>query len=94
MGQYVGESNTLACTAVYAGDGYSPAQIAGKELKGAYYKNVATPVVKERIASAGYRMAAYLNLIFGGEPGLAVPLTASVPMCKYNVREVVVLMWR
>lgn len=83
MAQYVGESNALACTAVYAGDGYSPADIAGKELKGNYYKNVASPVVKERIASAGYRMAAYLNLIFQGEPGLVVPGVAIVPMCKF-----------
>lgn len=57
MGQWVGESNALVCSAVYAGDGFSPAQIAGKELKGNYYKNVASPVVKERIATAGYRMA-------------------------------------
>lgn len=83
MGAWVVESNALVCSAVYAGDGFSPADIAGKELKGDYYKNVAAPVVKERIATAGYRMAAFLNLVFGGEPGLNVPVTASVPMCKF-----------
>lgn len=34
------------------------------------------------IQTAGYRLAALLNLILVGEPALAVPGDSSVPMCN------------
>jgi hypothetical protein len=39
-----------------------PEAIAGKELGSSYYQKAA-PVVETQIAKAGYRLAAWLNLI-------------------------------
>lgn len=80
--QWPYEANQLVCSAVYAGLS-APNAIAGKELgtKSKWYKTQA-PVVQMQIARAGYRMAAMLNLLFKGEPALAVPDTAIVPMCN------------
>jgi hypothetical protein len=78
------DANSLVCSSVYP-VGFSPSQIVGKDLgKGAYYKQAA-PVVQEQIAKAGYILAAFLNLVFKGEPALAVPATADVPMCNTTV---------
>lgn len=45
--------------------------VSGKELDGSYY-STAIPVIELQIAKAGYRLAAWLNLIATGSPGLTV----------------------
>ena len=77
------EANALVCSAVYpAALNLSPSTIAGKDLGTGKYYAQAAPVVQMQIARAGYRLAAYLNLIFAGQPALVVPVTADVPMCN------------
>lgn len=77
------EANALVCSSVYpAALALSPTAIAGADLGAGKYYAQAAPVVQMQIARAGYRLAAYLNLIFAGQPALAVPVTADVPMCN------------
>lgn len=79
--QWISAANALVCSSVYPA-GYAPSQIGGKDVgKGAYYKQ-ASMVAQNQIAKAGYILAAYLNLVFKGEPALQVPATASLPMCN------------
>jgi hypothetical protein len=56
------ESNAFVCTTVMP-DGISSVQ--GKELSGDYYESC-VPVIQLQIAKAGYRLAAWLNLIAKG----------------------------
>ncbi|PBP25278.1 hypothetical protein BUE80_DR003657 [Diplocarpon rosae] len=53
------ETNSFVCTIVLP-DGQEA--VEGKEISGAYYES-AIPVVEKQIAKAGYRLAAWLNLI-------------------------------
>ncbi|KAK3196326.1 hypothetical protein K4F52_000707 [Lecanicillium sp. MT-2017a] len=53
------ESNAYVCTHVLP---EGPEAIVGKELGGAYFDN-AGPVIELQVARAGYRMAAWLDLI-------------------------------
>ncbi|CAI6333132.1 unnamed protein product [Periconia digitata] len=43
--------------------------VEGKELEGEYY-DAAIPVIQQQIAKAGYRLAAWLNLIVTGQTGV------------------------
>ncbi|KAF2666157.1 hypothetical protein BT63DRAFT_51125 [Microthyrium microscopicum] len=60
------DTNALVCTKVIP-DGPP----TGQELDGAYYTSV-VPTVEEQIAKAGYRLAAWLNLIATGSEGSKV----------------------
>ncbi|KAF2811258.1 uncharacterized protein BDZ99DRAFT_385627 [Mytilinidion resinicola] len=62
------ESNAYVCSTVLTG---GVDAVEGKELDGGYY-DAATPVIEVQIARAGYRLAAWLNLIATGETGLKV----------------------
>ncbi|KAK6582790.1 hypothetical protein PZA11_005198 [Diplocarpon coronariae] len=56
---WASETNSFVCTTVLP-DGQDA--VEGKEISGAYYES-AIPVVEKQIAKAGYRLAAWLNLI-------------------------------
>ncbi|KAK5994948.1 Nuclease S1 [Cladobotryum mycophilum] len=53
------ECNALVCTHVFP---QGPEAIKGQELSGEYYEKAA-PVLEKQVARAGYRMAAWLDLI-------------------------------
>jgi len=59
------DTNAFVCSSVLKGGIPS----SSTDLSGAYY-TAAVPVVKEQIAKAGYRLAAWLNLIATGSTGL------------------------
>ncbi|KAI5867591.1 S1/P1 nuclease [Durotheca rogersii] len=56
---WANESNALVCTHVFP---EGPTAIAGQELSGDYYEKAA-PVIELQVAKAGYRLAAWLDLI-------------------------------
>ncbi|PMD16565.1 S1/P1 nuclease [Hyaloscypha hepaticicola] len=60
------DSNAFVCTTVMP-DGVSV--LENEDLSGDYYTS-AMPVIEEQIAKAGYRLAAWLNLIATGSTGL------------------------
>ncbi|KAF2637735.1 hypothetical protein P280DRAFT_492149 [Massarina eburnea CBS 473.64] len=60
------DANSYVCTTVLP-EGEDAVQ--GQELQGAYY-DAAIPVVQVQVAKAGYRLAAWLNLIVTGSTGL------------------------
>jgi len=60
------DSNAYVCSTVMP-DGYTV--LEDEDLSGAYYKK-AIPVIELQLAKAGYRLAAWLNLIATGEKGL------------------------
>ncbi|OCK80816.1 S1/P1 nuclease [Lepidopterella palustris CBS 459.81] len=62
------DSNAYVCSTVLP-DGVSA--VSGQELDGSYY-TTAVPVIELQIAKAGYRLAAWLNLIATGSTGLKV----------------------
>ncbi|KAF2490279.1 nuclease PA3 [Lophium mytilinum] len=62
------EANAYVCSTVLKG---GVSAVSGKELDGSYY-TAAIPVVELQIARAGYRLAAWLNLIATGKTGLKV----------------------
>jgi len=66
-------ANAFVCTNVMP-NGASGVQ--NQDLGGTYYTNN-LPVVKQQIATAGYRLAAWLNLIVTGSTGLS-PAPVSV----------------
>jgi S1/P1 Nuclease len=59
------DANTFVCSTVMP-NGVS--SVENKDLSGAYYQG-AIPVIDELLARAGYRLAAWLNLIFTGSTG-------------------------
>ena len=62
---WASEANKYVCSTVM------PQGVAATEtgdLDGAYYKS-AIPVVQQQVAAAGYRLAAWLNLIATGTTG-------------------------
>lgn len=67
MMTWVQEANSFVCSTVLK-DGVS--YLEGTDLSGAYY-DAALPVFEEQIARAGYRLAAWLNLIATGSTGLS-----------------------
>ncbi|KAI1104010.1 S1/P1 nuclease [Jackrogersella minutella] len=56
---WANESNAVVCTHVFP---EGPQAIAGQELAGDYYEKAA-PVIELQVAKAGYRLAAWLDLI-------------------------------
>ncbi|KAK4199596.1 putative nuclease S1 precursor [Triangularia verruculosa] len=66
------EGNALVCTHVLP-EGADA--IGGQELGGAYYDKAA-PVVEEQVAKAGYRLAAWLDLIIAGLKTLELPASS------------------
>lgn len=60
------DANAYVCTTVIP-SGVSA--VENVDLSGAYY-NKAIPVIEVQIAKAGYRLAAWLNLIATGSTGL------------------------
>jgi len=60
------DANSFVCTTVVP---KGEAAVAGQELDGAYYDS-AIPVIQLQIAKAGYRLAAWLNLIVEGSTEL------------------------
>lgn len=63
---WVSQANSYVCSTVLdKGLTY----VEGTDLSGDYY-NAALPVFEEQLARAGYRLAAWLNLIVTGEMGL------------------------
>lgn len=63
---WASDANAYVCTTVIP-SGVSA--VEGVDLSGAYY-NKAIPVIELQIAKAGYRLAAWLNLIATGSTGL------------------------
>lgn len=63
---WAGDSNAFVCTSVMP-KGVSPLEAV--DLAGDYYDGV-VGVVEEQVAKAGYRLAAWLNLIATGSVGL------------------------
>jgi hypothetical protein len=64
---WVQEANAYVCDTVLA---KGLTYVEGTDLSGAYY-TAALPVFEEQIARAGYRLAAWLNLIATGSTGLS-----------------------
>jgi hypothetical protein len=64
---WVQEANAHVCDTVLA---KGLTYVEGTDLSGAYYA-AALPVFEEQIARAGYRLAAWLNLIATGSTGLS-----------------------
>ncbi|KAJ4302636.1 hypothetical protein N0V90_001525 [Kalmusia sp. IMI 367209] len=62
---WANDANSFVCTTVLP-DGQEA--VEGKELSGAYYDS-AIPIITRQIAKAGVRLAAWLDLIVGGETG-------------------------
>jgi hypothetical protein len=60
------DANAYVCSTVMP-NGVSA--VEGVDLSGAYY-TATLPIVQEQIAKAGYRLAAWLNLIATGSTGL------------------------
>ncbi|KAL2269628.1 hypothetical protein VTJ83DRAFT_1812 [Remersonia thermophila] len=64
---WASESNAIVCSHVFTSD---PEHMHGQELGGEYYEKAA-PVVELQVARAGYRLAAWLDMIvediLGGE---------------------------
>lgn len=60
------DSNAYVCSTVIP-NGVSA--VESTDLSGAYYKK-AIPVIELQVAKAGYRLAAWLNLIATGSTGL------------------------
>ncbi|OTB02901.1 hypothetical protein M426DRAFT_190581 [Hypoxylon sp. CI-4A] len=56
---WANETNAFVCTHVFP---EGPKEIAGQELAGDYYEKAA-PVIELQVAKAGYRLAAWLDLI-------------------------------
>lgn len=65
---WASDSNAFVCSTALKG---GVSAVSGKELDGSYY-STAIPVIELQIAKAGYRLAAWLNLIATGSPGLTV----------------------
>ncbi|PMD62413.1 S1/P1 nuclease [Hyaloscypha bicolor E] len=63
---WASDANSFVCSTVMP-NGVSA--VEGVDLGGAYY-TAAIPIVEEQIAKAGYRLAAWLNLIATGSTGL------------------------
>jgi len=63
---WASDANAYVCSTVMP-DGIS--SVENKELSGAYY-TTALPVIKLQFAKAGYRLAAWLNLIATGSTGM------------------------
>ncbi|RDW78340.1 putative nuclease S1 [Coleophoma crateriformis] len=63
---WASDANSYVCSTVLV-DGLTA--VEGVDLSGAYY-TAALPIVKLQIAKAGYRLAAWLNLIATGSTGL------------------------
>lgn len=63
---WVQGANAHVCNTVFS---QSLSYIEGTDLSGAYY-TTALPVFEQQIAMAGYRLAAWLNLIATGSTGL------------------------
>lgn len=59
------DANSFVCSAVVP---QGQEAVEGKELDGAYY-DAAIPVIQMQIAKAGYRLAAWLDLIVDGTKG-------------------------
>lgn len=59
------DANSYVCTTVVPNGQIA---VEGQELEGAYY-DAAIPVIQTQIAKAGFRLAAWLNLIVEGESG-------------------------
>ncbi|KAI2639371.1 putative nuclease S1 precursor [Xylaria nigripes] len=62
---WANESNAYICSHVFP---EGPAAIEGQELAGEYYQKAA-PVIELQVARAGYRLAAWLDLIVEGISG-------------------------
>ncbi|PVI04011.1 hypothetical protein DM02DRAFT_611806 [Periconia macrospinosa] len=62
------DSNAYVCSTVVP-EGQEG--VEGKELEGEYYDS-AIPVIQQQIAKAGVRLAAWLNLIVTGQPGVSL----------------------
>ncbi|KAF1957323.1 hypothetical protein CC80DRAFT_547236 [Byssothecium circinans] len=63
---WASDANSYVCSTVVP---EGEAAVEGKELQGEYY-DAAVPVIQIQIAKAGYRLAAWLNLIVTGKTGL------------------------
>lgn len=63
---WASDANAYVCSTVMP-DGIS--SVENKDLSGSYY-NTALPVIKLQFAKAGYRLAAWLNLLATGDTGL------------------------
>ncbi|KAF2253712.1 hypothetical protein BU26DRAFT_228778 [Trematosphaeria pertusa] len=63
---WASDANAYVCSTVLP-DGQE--SVEGKELDGAYYDS-AIPVIQMQIAKAGYRLAAWLDLVVTGEMGV------------------------
>lgn len=61
------DANSFVCTTVLPN---GQAAVQGKELDGTYYDS-AIPVIQMQIAKAGYRLAAWLDLIVTGKTALS-----------------------
>ncbi|KAI1392392.1 S1/P1 nuclease [Hypoxylon trugodes] len=66
---WANESNAVVCTHVFP---EGPKSIVGQELAGDYYEKAA-PVIELQVAKAGYRLAAWLDLIADRASGTAQP---------------------
>ncbi|KAI0007404.1 S1/P1 nuclease [Xylariaceae sp. FL0662B] len=67
---WANESNAVVCTHVLP---EGAAAIVGQELAGDYYEKAA-PVIELQVAKAGYRLAAWLDLIVARAAGTAQPV--------------------
>ncbi|KAI0172514.1 S1/P1 nuclease [Hypoxylon sp. FL1284] len=67
---WANESNAIVCTHVFP-DG--PDAIVGQELAGDYYEKAA-PLIELQVAKAGYRLAAWLDLIAESVSGSTQPV--------------------
>ncbi|KAJ2974280.1 hypothetical protein NUW58_g8707 [Xylaria curta] len=63
--RWANESNAYVCSHVFP---EGPAAIAGQELAGEYFEKAA-PIIELQVAKAGYRLAAWLDLIAGRMSG-------------------------
>ena len=63
---WAGDANAYVCSTVLP---QGVGSVEGVDLSGAYYTK-AEPVVQLLFATAGYRLAAWLNLIVTGSTGL------------------------
>ncbi|KAI2617182.1 S1/P1 nuclease [Hypoxylon sp. NC1633] len=67
---WANESNAFVCTHVFP---EGPKTIVGQELAGDYYEKAA-PVIELQVAKAGYRLAAWLDLIAEKASGAGLPV--------------------
>ncbi|KAI4151257.1 MAG: hypothetical protein LQ340_003606 [Diploschistes diacapsis] len=63
---WASDANQYVCSAVMPG---GVSSVENQDLSGAYYQNM-MPTVKLQFAKAGYRLAAWLNLLATGSTGL------------------------